>query len=109
MKTVTDSHLLGRFKAHLNAAVTIGEISEEEASYFIGVLKGCSETYPKKSCGTCKWFSKGPRDKTGLVTGECIDAVARARETVPFAVNLNSNKIYEHGGRDCPCFEPRKP
>jgi hypothetical protein len=70
-------------------------------------MKKVAKTYLKKSCGTCKWFSKGPRDKTGLVTGECIDAIARARETVPFAVNLTVARIYRHGGRDCPCFQPR--
>ena len=60
----------------------------------------------KKRCGFCRrWHYHA---LVGNVrSGECEGAIELARKVVPFAVNLSVGWVYEHGGRGCPCYEPK--
>jgi hypothetical protein len=57
-----------------------------------------------KQCGTCTWWIKPRRPKTD--TGQCRDAIKRARNVVPFSVNLTVSPTYATSGGNCPCYEP---
>jgi len=58
---------------------------------------------PEKCCGNCEWYEElVPPAKRKKAAGCCRDAEKRAREVVPFAVNLSSANGMPHGGKDCP-------
>ena len=63
-----------------------------------------NDFYINKQCSKCKWFCAEETTEHGLL-GECIDALGRARQIVPFAINLEVSKVYGHGGKNCPCFD----
>lgn len=60
-----------------------------------------------KCCGNCIWWEKKEAHAKGDI-GNCKDAAERARRVIPFAVNLReTSMVFAHGGKDCPCFEPK--
>lgn len=56
-----------------------------------------------RRCSNCRfWRAECNR------LGECVDAAERARAVVPSAVYLDTTMMYGQGGKNCPCFEPKK-
>ena len=68
-------------------------------------MKKQEDYFPcRKCCGNCLHYVPGCHQDDA---GECRDAIKRAREVVPFAINLEVSRVYPHGGKDCPCFKEK--
>lgn len=77
-----------------------------------GQTDGRPESEPRphsgdRCCGTCARWIKSGRDKEGDI-GSCRDATYRARQIVPYAINLSVSNTYAWGGKDCPGFEAKR-